>query len=351
MFDGELSGNHLSCSFREGKAQGTFELGRAPALAAKYREEDIRFSNGAVELAGTLLLPLGPGPHPAVLFLHGSGAEGRFGGRFLAEQLAKHGIAALIYVKRGVGQSKGDWTTAGFQELAGDARAGLKWLRTRLEIRQRQIGIYGHSQGGSLAPLVAAQSPEVAFVVSAAGAGVPLWESEIYSLTEQTRAQGVTGKDLDEAQELIRLTIHVARTGKDWDKPEAAQARTKQASWSRHLELPPRGDGWWALFRKIADYDSTDSWQRVTVPALLVYGERDGNVPVAASVKRIDQAPIKAGNPDYTMLVLPGAAHELKIRPEGSRFEWSRDARGFADLVVAWIRYRVEPSRSSAHKQ
>jgi len=89
----------------------------------------------------------------------------------------------------------------------------------------------------------------------------------------------------------------------------------------------------------------------VTVPALLVNGERDSNVPVAASVERIDQALIKAGNPDYTMLVLPAAAHELKIRPEGSRFEWPREAPGFADLVVAWIRYRVDRPRPSVQKK
>ncbi len=229
LFDGGLSGDQLSGSFREGKAPGTFRLDRSKLPAAKYREENIRFSNGAVELAGTLLLPLTPGPHPAVLFLHGSGPEGRFGGRFLAEYSVKHGIAALIYDKRGVGQSTGDWRTSGFQELAGDARAGLKWLSTRPEIRPHQIGIYGHSQGGSLAPLIATQSPEVAFVVSAAGAGVPMWESEIYSLTEQTRAQGVNGKDLEEAQEFIRLTIHVgedrARTGTSWRRRKHGRSR------------------------------------------------------------------------------------------------------------------------------
>jgi dipeptidyl aminopeptidase/acylaminoacyl peptidase len=135
-------------------------------------------------LSGTLLLPLTKGPHPAIVFLHGAGAEGRYASRFLAEHFARYGIAALVYDKRGVGKSTGDWKRSDFGDLAEDAIAGISFLQQRKEINPRQIGIYGHSQGGMIAPLIASRAKEVAFVISGAGSAVPLYEAEVNSITK-----------------------------------------------------------------------------------------------------------------------------------------------------------------------
>src|SRR5438105_10666312 len=205
VFDGELAGDTIAGQFREGDARGTFLLRRVDAKPPTFKQEEVGFRNGDVTLSGTLLLPLTEELHPAVVFLHGSGSEGRYAGRFLAEYFTRHGIAALIYDKRGVGKSTGDWKRSDFSDLAGDAIAGIHFLQQRKEINPRKIGIYGHSQGGSIAPLVAARSSDVAFVISGAGGAVPMYAAEINSLTNQIRTKGITGGDLAEATAFIQI--------------------------------------------------------------------------------------------------------------------------------------------------
>src|SRR5712692_7886380 len=121
IFDGELTVDTIAGQFREGDARGTFSIRRVDSKPPTFKQEEVSFRNGDVTLSGTLLLPSTEAPHPAVVFLHGSGSEGRYAARFLAEYFTRHGIAALIYDKRGVGKSTGDWKRSDFNDLAGDA--------------------------------------------------------------------------------------------------------------------------------------------------------------------------------------------------------------------------------------
>jgi hypothetical protein len=122
-FTGLLHGDSLTGVLREGSREGRFAYHRRLPEAPPYDERDIAFQNGAVTLAGTLLLPRAEGRVPVVVFLHGSGPEGRWGSRYLATQVAAHGIAGLIFDKRGVGASSGDWRLATPDDLVSDAAA------------------------------------------------------------------------------------------------------------------------------------------------------------------------------------------------------------------------------------
>jgi hypothetical protein len=155
VFTGKLHDDTLVGTFEEGKARGTLALARSRTPPPRPREEELDFANGNVKLAGTLLLPAEAGPHPGIVFLHGSGPEARWASRFLATRFAERGVAALIYDKRGVGGSTGDWRAAGFDELAGDAAAAVAALRRHPGVLAQKVGIHGHSQGGILASLVA----------------------------------------------------------------------------------------------------------------------------------------------------------------------------------------------------
>src|SRR4029453_987559 len=160
VFDGVLSGDKISGKFSEGAAEGIFTLKRGRAPTPTFTEKEVSFKNKDVTLSGTLLVPSSSEQHPAVVFLHGSGSEGRYANRFLAEYLTRSGIAALIYDKRGVGKSTGDWKHSNFNDLADDAIAGISFLRGRDDINSKEIGIYGHSQGGMIAPLIASNSKD-----------------------------------------------------------------------------------------------------------------------------------------------------------------------------------------------
>jgi pimeloyl-ACP methyl ester carboxylesterase len=133
-------------------------------------------------LAGTLTRPDGPGPHPAVLLLHGSGPLDRDGntrrqrlelGPPLAASLAQHGIATLRYDRRGVGATPGDWRATGFTDTRRDAAAALRALAARPDIKADAVGVVGHSEGAVHAMALSAQSlgtrPAVAAVVLLAG--------------------------------------------------------------------------------------------------------------------------------------------------------------------------------------
>lgn len=343
IFDGELNADTISGQFRENEARGTFSLRRAPAKPPTYKQEDVSFGNGNVTLSGTLLLPLTNAPHPAVVFLHGSGAEGRFGSRFLAEHFTRYGIAALIYDKRGVGKSTGDWKQSNFDDLAGDAVAAINFLQQRAEINKRKIGIYGHSQGGSIAPLVASRSQDVAFVIAGAGGGVPMYEAEVNSIVNQIRAKGISGNELAEATAFIKMFVGVLRTGEGWEQFDAATEKARNTKWYPMLRVPPKDNWFWSYYKRIADYNAADYWAKVNVPALLIYGERDINVPIPQSISNIDRSLNRAGNRDYTILVLPRASHAFNIEPEeGQPFEWWRMASGFPDLLTAWINQRMK---------
>jgi pimeloyl-ACP methyl ester carboxylesterase len=343
IFDGELNADVIAGQFREGEAKGTFSIRRVAAKPPTFKQEEISFRNGDVTLSGTLLLPLTEAPHPAVVFLHGAGAEGRYGARFLAEYFTRYGIAALIYDKRGVGKSTGDWKRSDFSDLAADAIAGIHFLQQRHEINPKQIGLYGHSQGGMIAPLTASRSKDVAFIISGAGSAVPVYESEINSITNQVRAQGISGNELVEATEFIKLWVNLMRTGQGWEQFDRAIEKARRTKWFPMLHVPPKDNWIWAFHKRIYDYNAADYWAQVSVPVLVIYGERDLYVPIAPSILNIDRALAKAKNGDYTILVLPRASHAFNIEPEaGQPFEWWHMASGFPSLLTAWINQRMK---------
>src|SRR5712691_3940689 len=343
IFDGELNGDAIAGEFREGDARGTFSLRRVDAKPPTFKQEEVSFRNGDVTLSGTLLLPLTKETHLGVVFLHGSGSEGRYAARFLAEYFTRHGIAALIYDKRGVGKSTGDWKRSDFNDLAGDAIAGIHFLQQRSEINPKQIGLYGHSQGGMIAPLTASQSKDVAFIISGAGSAVPVYESKINSVTNQVRAKGISGNELAEATEFIKMWVNVMRTGQGWEQFDRATEKARNTKWYPVLQVPLKNSWWWAFSRRIYDYNAADYWTQVSVPVLVIYGERDLYVPIAQSILNIDRALGKAKNGDYTILVLPRASHAFNVEPQaGQPFAWWRMAPGFPDLLTAWINQRMK---------
>ncbi len=132
----------------------------------------IEFRNGIVRLAGTLYVPPGAGPHPAVVMTHASGAETREANRALAESFARAGIAALAYDKRGSGSSTGNLQTASFVELTADAAAAANALRARHDIDGARVGVYAHGQGATWSPMVAERDATIAFIVAVGASGV-----------------------------------------------------------------------------------------------------------------------------------------------------------------------------------
>ena len=193
VFEGELlPDGTIEGQFLQSGVEGTFELARPQEQAAEpppYVEEEVTFGHDDVTLAGTLSLPEGDGPFPAVILFNGSGQQNRDSElpfvpgykpfRVIADHLARNGIAVLRYDDRGVGGSTGDLDNVTTADFADDGEAALDYLLSRTEIDPAQIGLLGHSEGGIIAPMLAARRPDVAFAISMAGNAVSGYDTVI----------------------------------------------------------------------------------------------------------------------------------------------------------------------------
>ena len=146
-----------------------------------YKSEDVSFPNekaGAI-FAGTMTLPEGKGPFPAVILVSGSSAQNRdeeiLGHKpflLIADYLTRNGIAVLRYDDRGFGESTGDRSLATMEDYMEDALSAFGYLSMRPEIDRKNIGIIGHSEGGTVSFMAAARNKDIAFIVSLAGMAV-----------------------------------------------------------------------------------------------------------------------------------------------------------------------------------
>ena len=207
--------------------------------------EDVRFTNQEVQLTGTLIAPSTRGAHPAIVLVHGSGAENRAYMLPWARFLIRHGIAVLGYDKRGVGGSTGDWNAATYEELAGDALAAVEYLKTRRDIDSGQIGLLGISQAGWIMPLAAVRSRDVAFLISISGAGVTPAETAIDQARNEMTMTGMPAATVADITRLMGLQYDFARTGKAGTRtPRPARhwwhvwARHQKPRFPAHLTIP-----------------------------------------------------------------------------------------------------------------
>lgn len=332
VFTGKLEGDSLTGTLDEEGNPGWFAFARASAQPPDLQEENVRFQNGGVELAGTLILPPGPGPHPAVVFVHGSGAEGRWASRYLARRVARAGITALIWDKRGVGESTGWWPEAGPEDMAGDAAAAVSFLRSRPEIDSSQVGIHGHSQGGMLAPLIAVRSG-ADFVVASAASGVSFADGETYSVGNFIGIKTLPPEEAELARAYVDAIVDVAFRGAPMAEVEAAAERARGHAW--FFDPPGPDDPYWLFSRKIAEYDPLVWWRQVEAPVLLVYGSVDERVPVEASRSAIVSAIESAGKTTVEVRVFEGADHTFRVRNPGD--VWPRTVAGYPDAILEWL--------------
>ena len=331
VFTGTIEGDSLRGTLEEDGETGWFAFGRNDVVDPALHQEEVRFRNGEVELAGTLLLPAGPGPHPAVVFLHGSGPEGRWASNYLARRVVEGGTAALIWDKRGVGESAGSWEAAGFEDQAGDAAAAVALLRSRPEIDGDRVGIHGHSQGGTIAPLVAVRS-NADFVIGSAASGLPMDDVEVYSVGNFVGIPAMSGEEAQLARAYVEALVDVAYRGAPRDSLDAITERARGREW--FFEPPAPDDSYWSFSRRIADFDPLIWWRQVEVPALLLYGSDDERVPAEASSVAITEALESSGH-SPTVRILQGADHTFRVRrPED---EWPRTVDGYPDALLDWL--------------
>lgn len=326
-------------------------LKRRPAPPPATREEEVRFRNDSVSLTGTLIRPLTPGPHPAVVLVHGSAAPGRSDAPYRSRGLffVRHGIAALIYDKRQ------GFENATFDDLAADAAAAVRFLQTRRDVDADRIGLAGFSQGGWLAPMAGAQVDGVAFLILQVAPAVSVEEQEVQRVRYGMAAEGLPEEDIARAVAYTRLMFDTAYRGGDWDKLVAATEKARSQAWAGQVQLvssPEDLKGW-----RRQRYDPEAVLRRTTIPVLALYGERDTVVPPAENAEKMRSILEEAGNRHVAIKVFPRANHSLEwygeLRqgtwswPDGY-WVWAKQAAGYTETVIGWLRERVGEIRPQA---
>jgi len=332
-----------------------------PVKPYPYKEEEVTLANAKanVTLAGTLTLPPGPGPFPAAILLSGSGPHDRdeslAGHRpflVLADRLTRKGIAVLRFDKRGNGKSTGDYAKATTEDFAGDADAALAFLKTRKEIDARKIGLIGHSEGGLIAPIVAARSSDVAWIVLLAG---PALKGEDILLLQSElilKAAGVGEGEVSRTLAFDKQTYALVRLEKD---PAALEAKLNDLvhSTSTGAALSPAAvqsqvrllvSPW---FRYYLDYDPVPALQKTMCPVLALNGEKDLQVPPKENLAKIQKALQDGGNKDFQTTELPGLNHLFQHGPTGSPTEYGGIEETMApealNAVSDWVLKHAAP--------
>lgn len=305
-------------------------------------DEAVSFHSGLVTLAGTFVVPSGEGPHPAVLLFHGSGPEPRY--LDVAHWWAEHGVAALTYDKRGVGESTGDYRDVPFMDLHLDGLAGVAWLKARHDVDASRIGVWGLSQGGWLGPLAATKSPDIHFVVAVSGPGVSPGEQMVFFFANRLRERGVPEPDIQRVTTLRRLAWTAASEGRDLDhvraQVTAARAAATDAAVKDQLatlaqQIAPPPSIWIA---QEMNYDPVQTLRQLKVPALFLFAGDDTLVPVQESIDIIRRTLTEAHHPDFQIDFVPGADHAMYVvGPDGSR----QQSREYLADMARWIQTHV----------
>jgi hypothetical protein len=319
----------------------------APHIAQRAeieKHEPVYFSNGPIQLAGTLIIPVAKTRPPAVVLVHGSGPQDRESILPFARFLVSHGMAVLGFDKRGVRESTGDWNTATFDDLAGDVVAAFEYLRGRDDIDDRQIGLLGWSQAGWVMPLAAVRAPDIAFLISISGPGVPGGETTIDHARNEMMAAGMPGPMVDRIAELMALQYEFARTGEGWEDYLAARQRIG-AGRSPDTFPETQDHPYWGVIRRLYFYDPGPTLRRLRTPVLALFGELDNNI-VAHKNRAAWETALSSGvNPDFTLEVLPKANHVLLEAAIGNNAEsesLDRFVPVYFSTVHEWLRNRID---------
>jgi len=339
---------------------------QTPRPPFPYSALDVEYDNefDGARLAGTLTLPQGEGPHPAALLITGSGAQDRDETIFehkpfwvIADYLSRRGVAVLRVDDRGIGGSRAGDAPMTSATFATDVGAGVRYLRSRAEIDADRIGLIGHSEGGIIAPMVAAEDPQLAFIVLLAGTGVSGREVMGPQLAAGQRAIGRPADNIERQLEAQARLMDAAVRRADRAELEAAAAALVDTQLENVSEAQRGGPvrdqavaqavaqmstDWFAYFLAT---DPTEFLRRVSCPVLALNGSLDLQVIAGDNLPAIAAALDAGGNADYETHEIEGLNHLFQHARTGSVAEYGAIEETVApevlEMVAAWIRMRV----------
>ena len=361
------SGAKLPLALKKTEKVAELRRPQTPKPPFPYKVEEVSYRNerAGITLAGALSIPAGRGPFPAVILISGSGAQDRDETIFqhkpflvLADMLTRRGVVVLRVDDRGVGGSSGSIATSTSEDFAGDVEAGIALLESRSFVDGKKIGLIGHSEGGIIAPIVAARSRDVAFIVLMAGTGLPGDEILILQGRLIAKAMGADDKELDKQKEMQKRLFEIMKTEPDQKKAsialrevfkkQLADLSPKERKSASEIEAlaetqSKQLESTW--FRFFLTFDPRPTLAKVRCPVLALNGERDLQVPPKENLEEIAKAIKKGGNTRVATRQLPGLNHLFQTCKTGAVAEYSQIEETIApaalEAIGDWIDEQV----------
>lgn len=379
-FNTICNGQSINGSVQQGGSRINFTATRtatntSPAFKTPGRKEDSLFVeeevrialNDETELAGTLLLPKkrGASAVPCVVFLSGTGQQDRDetiygfrGFKMIAEALALKGIASLRCDDRCTGGSRGDIFSFTTRDLAKDAAGCVDWLKKRSDINPNAIAMLGHSEGGIVAGMLAAERKDIAGVILFASPALKGDTIIKYQITVAMKSEGKNEKEIDSVLVEQEKAYAMVRTGVGFESYE----QTIRKESAKEFALMPVGrkkmfeDTAAAIesmvsaklgqlkmpwFRFFIDYDPAADLRSIRVPVLALFGEKDMQVPAALNKPVLESLlETQTGGHDVRIKVIEGANHLFQEAKTGLSTEYGslkkEYAPGVVDSITEW---------------
>jgi uncharacterized protein len=320
-----------------------------PVKPYPYRAEELKYPNpgAGIELAATLTIPPGKGPFPAVVLITGSGQQDRdetlLGHKpflVLADYLTRKGIAALRSDDRGAGESGGNFATSTTADFATDVEAAVAYLKTRPEVDPHRIGLAGHSEGGVIAPMVAARNRDIAFIVMMAGTGVRGDQIIVAQVAAGGEAAGMSHDAAAAAGvEQRRILDLVEQETDESALKQKLKEELKDVPAARFDTVYRQLTSPW--YRYFLTYDPAPALRKVTCPVLAINGEKDIQVPPQLNLPAIRKALQDGGNQHFEAVELPGLNHLFQHAKTGAVSEYALIEETFApeamEKIAVWI--------------
>lgn len=365
--DWKQGGNGIPLTFYRRAEPATLARPQDPVPPFPYEAREVVFRNdkAGIDLSGTLLIPEGEGPFPAVVFVSGSGPQDRdealMGHRpflVIADALARRGIASLRYDDRGFGKSQGDHMGSTVGEFADDAAAAVAFLSRQEEADTNAIGIVGHSEGGLIGPMAAQRGADIDFLVLLAPPGVPMDQLLVRQGQDIGRLSGVDESLLARLIEAQRAELELIKD------PELNREQLKRALWQRwdaqrdslteaerqQLQLSDEqvkgnielvATPW---FRSLMRIDPAEPLSLITQPVLALFGEKDVQVAPGPNAEGARAALARAGNEDVAIETLTGLNHLFQSSHTGAIAEYGQIEETFSpaalERIADWIQER-----------
>lgn len=278
-----------------------------------------------------------------IILIHGADTETREMG-FIVPYFVLHGINVISYDQRGSGVSTGNWLQSSPAQRAIDVDAVIDAFSPNKLVDSKRIGVWGFSNGGWTAPIVATQRP-IAFMILKSASAESVQDNLLYEVTQHMLRYHESRAATTEALTTWKALLGALMGSENWAAANRHFAFAKAQPWFSHslldnIQLPMSSSvaqGW----RNFISYDPAATLRRVTVPTLALYGENDRSVDVHHAAPTIEAAFRIAGMSDFIMHKFPGAGHNLKRSKDGFVSDVpTRLPAGYPDIMLAWLQRR-----------